>query len=52
MTLLFVGGSLHVDGDGAGLCLPSFRLIVEFTLRVRILLWHQWNPLMAVGFSH
>ena len=31
MTLLFVGGSLHVDGDGAGLCLPSFRLIVHFT---------------------
>jgi hypothetical protein len=29
-------GSLHVDGDGAGLCLSSFRWIVHFTLPVRI----------------
>jgi hypothetical protein len=28
--------SLHVDGDGAGLCLSSFRWIVHFTLPVRI----------------
>jgi hypothetical protein len=29
-------GSLHVDGDGAGLCSSSFRWIVHFTLPVRI----------------
>jgi len=29
-------GSLHIDGDGAGLCLSSFRWIVHFTLPVRI----------------
>ena len=35
MTLLVRRGSLHVDGDGAGLCLASARWIVHFTL-VRI----------------